>query len=737
MHVACKEIITLEKQVLSPVIFTPVQLSIYCDIFPEFGLILASPIQFYLQMKLLEEEEKEKREDEERKERKRTKEREKKLRRKERLREKENKEKRCAESNTDAVVLDTRNEAEPCLDEGVTIGNTRDCAMETGEATPPSTPLSPDIQDDQVLMDYSSPNMENNHEDILEGDSGNTKDFDTSLPYNQSRYSRRKPRLHKDIEQDLTSKWSDRRKGAALSESELTIGKYESRFHADGFESTRNLNCFNKQLRSNAAKFNSRNGPKLREKLQCTNKRLGDRCDSHICSCNHVNHCEARPELHTMRSTREPKYVNKLESSCDISKSYYRGKCTQVKTNINFGNSPVRKQVWEPLDSQKKCVQSDSGSVIAMKPKVEITESDRVLKSSITAISSELTYISVETSNEDNGLGKLTRSGNETCRDTENGFHSKEKCENYAKVEEAEDGKLCFMARPPLRKVGSLLSSSSNSDSCSSCLSEGDSSSNRQNLESTSTSDSEESSQTSEGRDMLHCLESRFVVDDRITTRVQDANSQELASGVSDALSSLPAETAIYCESGKTNDGVDAQPQRVLPAMMHNQSIQYPIYQAPAMGYYHQAPVSWPAGPTNGLMPFHYPNHYLFANSFGYDLTTNPPVMQYGGLQHLPPPPMNMPVFPPVTQQANVVCTKDATVAEDGQSGKCEKTDDDFSLFHFGGPVGFKAEAVTMRGGRAGDSSLKSSSPDPCSREESIEEYNLFAASNGIKFSIF
>ncbi|KAL1554565.1 hypothetical protein AAHA92_15110 [Salvia divinorum] len=710
VHVACKEIVTFEKQ-----------------------------------MKLLEEEEKERREDEERKERRRTKERGKKLRRKERLREKEN---RCAESNTNAVVLDTRDEAEPCTDEGVNSGNTRDSEMETGAVTPQPSPLSPNIQDDQLLMGYSSPNMENQNEDILEEESGNTRELNTSLPYNHYRYSRRNPRLHKDIEQDFTSKWSDRRKDAAMSESEITTVKYESRFHADRFESTRTNNCFNKQLRMNAAKFNPRNGPKLSEKLQCTNNRECDRCDYQGYSCNHLNDYQARPESHVMRSSGEPKYVNNLESSFDISKPYYRGDSTQVecaceidgrvKANANYGNLPVREKVWEPLDSQKKCVQSNSGTDVALKPnKVETTESDRVPEPSGTATSGELTNFSIETNSVDNELGDLAKSGTGTCKDRDNGFHSMEKSENYMKVEEAEDGELSFLAKTPLRTVGSLVSRSSNSDSCSSCLSEGDSS-NHQNLESTSTSDSEESSQTSEGRDMMHCLESRFrechkVVDDRITASAQDANRQELASS-----SSLPAETATYCESGKANAaGVDVQSQSVLPTMMQNQSIQYSAYQAPTMAYYHQAPVSWPAGPTNGFTSFHYPNHYLFANGFGYDLNTNAQLMQYGGLQH-PPLPLithvHMPIFPTA---ANVVCTKDhsidSTVAEDG---KCEKGNDDFSLFHFGGPVGFKPEeAVTLKGGRGGDFSEKS--PHSCNTKESIEEYNLFAASNGIKFPIF
>ncbi|KAH6827424.1 hypothetical protein C2S53_016036 [Perilla frutescens var. hirtella] len=742
VHVACKEIITLEKQ-----------------------------------MKLLEEEEKEKREEEERKERRRTKEREKKLRRKERLREKENKEKKCAESNRDDVVLDTRNEAKPCVDEGIKIGKTGGCAREMGEATPPDSPLSLDIQDDQFLMGYSSPNMDHHPEDIANGESGKTRDFNTSLPYTHYRYSRRKSRLYKDTEQDFTSKWSDRRKGVALSESELTISKYESRFHADGFESTRSINCFNKQLRTSATKFNTRNGPKASERLRCTNNRLGDRCDSLVCSCNLHNDYRARPESLIMRSAQEPKYVNKLESSCDIVKSYYRGKCTQVECTREINgrvktNSPVTKQVWEPLDSQKKCVQSNSGYV-ALKPKVDTTESDRVHESSGIATSSVSTDVSVETHNKDNELRDLTRSGDEPCTDTENGFHAREKSENYIKVEEAEDGELCFMARSPQRTVDSLLRSSSNSDNCSSCLSEGDSntsSSNGQNLESTSTSDSEESSQTSEGRHVLHCLESRFaerhkVVDDRSTTRRQDANSQEPASGAANSSCSLPEVTSIYCESRKANAGVNAQPQSALPAMMHNQSIQYPIYQAPTMGYYRQSSVSWPAGPTDGLMPFHYSNHYLFANtnSFGYDLNTNAQLMQYGGLQlhHLPPPlinPVHMPVLPPVTQ-GNVVYPKDHATApsppgvvvkevihhgiqtrEGHSAGQTDEGNNDFSLFHFGGPVAlstrFKAEAgAALKEGAAGDGNGNGN--HPCNRKDSIEEYNLFAASNGIKFSIF
>ncbi|KAL9240177.1 hypothetical protein vseg_014425 [Gypsophila vaccaria] len=86
IQVACKEIITLEKQ-----------------------------------MKLLEEEEKEKREEEERKERKRTKEREKKLRRKERMRGKD-KDKKCSESSGSPLPFDALEEmSTSCIDEDAII----------------------------------------------------------------------------------------------------------------------------------------------------------------------------------------------------------------------------------------------------------------------------------------------------------------------------------------------------------------------------------------------------------------------------------------------------------------------------------------------------------------------------------------------------------------------------------------------------------------------------------------
>ncbi|GFQ04352.1 hypothetical protein PHJA_002579100 [Phtheirospermum japonicum] len=666
IHIACKEIITLEKQ-----------------------------------MKLLEEEEKEKREEEERKERRRTKEREKKLRRKERLREKENRDKKPAKSNLDdPVVTDVVNEESitPSVDEVVNNECSRDSGDddERGEPTPTS-PLSPgNIQDDQLSTGYTySTNTDSNNpsEDIQDGEFANNRDWNTSFPYDHHlKYSRRKLVFRKDSQRDFNLKWSDRRKGPS----------------ENGFESTRSINGFNKQLRTNAASSNLRyGGSKSSEKFQCTNNRMGgDRYDSHSCSCNHHHH--QHPEY---RSRSEP----------HITKPYNRGKAynTQVdcpreingrpKSKIFAGNTPTTKKVWEPLDSQKKCTQS---------MKIEASESDQLPECCSTS-SDEVTDISVVQTNQD-----FTRSISENSKHIENEFHT--------------------VSKPQ----GSSMSTSSNSDNCSSCLSEGDNS-NPQNTESTSSSDSEESSQISDGKD---------TVENHNTPRGQNGKTQELASAGTNTLDGSLKEVAPYCV------------QSVLPQMHHhNRNINYPIFQAPAMGYYHQNPVSWQPGPTNGLMSFPHSNHYLFPNSFGYGLNGNAPFVQYGALQHLAPPLLNhaphVPVFQPVSHvngvSTNVTGLKEAdsvipkvpltegsgtvAVVDDGHN-RTDMGNNGFSLFHFGGPValstGFNGDhRMSLNEGIAEDKEKSSANcpgaDHPCGKKESIEEYNLFAATNGIKFSIF
>ncbi|KAF5783710.1 hypothetical protein HanXRQr2_Chr11g0511031 [Helianthus annuus] len=263
-------------------------------------------------------------------------------------------------------------------------------------------------------------------------------------------------------------------------------------------------------------------------------------------------------------------------------------------------------------------------------------------------------------------------------------------------------------------------STNSNSDSCSSCLSEGDGnaslSSTPQNTESSSTSDSECANHRSEViKETSPCRE----------------NAGEMLS--------------------KTSESVTGN--NVVPPPLQAKSIHFPVFQAPSMGYYHQGPVPWASRPASGLMPLGplpHPNHYLFASPFGYG---NSPYVPYsvGGLQ---PPLLNhgqLPMYPsapsvngvkdhhtkviPVKNEQHVNSEK----AQNGQNDNSEKTqkgNTGFSLFHFGGPVdvsnGFNPDAD------AADCVKEEVDADvDRSVVKDVEEYNLFAASNGIQFSIF
>lgn len=732
-------------------------------------------------MKLLEEEEKEKREEEERKERRRAKEREKKLRRKERLREKENREKKCAESHLNSVADDvSKDEPTTPIDEGVAIASSRESLSERGEDNP-SSPLSPDIQDDQLSTGYTYSNMDNPTEDTLDEEFGNTRDWN-SFSYDHFKYSRRKLKFRTD--RDLNTKLSDRRKDATLSENGGVISKYESRYHADVFELTRNFHGFNKQLRTNAAKSNARNGSKLSEKFQWSNSRICDKFAPHSCSCDHHHEYRSRPESHIVRVAKDPKYANNSESPADVSKPYYRSKryttqvqCTREsngrpKGKIIAGNPLTTKKVWEPLDSQKKCVRSNSDSDVTLKstPKVEVPESDQLLEC-CSSCSDEVTDNSVQTNHKDNDPTDLSRSRTKSCVDIDNDFQTNENPHHYSKEAVAEDGELCSTTRSALGTTGSTMSTSSNSDNCSSCLSEGDSNtySNCQNLESTSTSDSEESSQNSEERETSHCLGNGITASLSVVDDTGLDSTSEGPASVGTKLGSSLKESAPCIESGRENLTTNAQPQSVLP-QMHNQSVNYPVFQAPTIGYYHQNPVSWPVGHTNGLISYPATNHYLFANGFGYGLNGNARLMQYGTLQPLPPSLHNhahVPIFQPVSQVNGVNVKEPAKVAhlkevqhttqkvatsnqhpavvDPKQSGKPDKTvmgNDGFSLFHFGGPValstGFQTDPVTVEEGIMGNSFPDLDDGDiSCNKKDSVEEYNLFAANNGIKFSIF
>ncbi|KAH1039225.1 hypothetical protein J1N35_040968 [Gossypium stocksii] len=781
VYVACKEIITLEKQ-----------------------------------MKLLEEEEKEKREEEERKERKRTKEREKKLRRKERLKGKEReKEKKCAESTT-PVFPDVAKEESSLtheVEETIVI-NSRDSVSNTGDIIV-SRPGSPDVQDEQFLDGHSNSSLQNHSFDSPDAEGTKVKDGNGSFIMEQSKFSRRRLKFRKDGQFDPSMKWCDRRRFAVVSES-APLNRSEPRHQSENFEApSRNINGSNRQLRITNVKSNGRNcGVKYTEKYQCSNGR-SDRYD--ICSCGEHNEYRTKIESHVSatRVGREPKSVSKAESKLAMPKQLYcankynqqvymREDHGKLKHKIIAGNNPsgrdslYSKKVWEPTEVHKKYPRSNSDTDIAFRSStyIEGAGPDDFVKSSSEMRSSEASVNLGEIDHEHSNVNRSRNSNLATDKDCH--AETRDQCSSLNAA--YEEFRICPNRNLTLNGIPhSTMSSTSNSDNCSSCLSEGDSNtsaSNHGNLESSSTSESEDACQQSDRRDASICIENGFSeCQVKGMDKKQDADGgvalerQALFGHQPDgtgnkAPGNLPTKTAENSDNGKPTAFIGSQHQGMFTSV-HNQHIQFPVCPTPStMGYYHQNPVSWPATPANGLVPFP-PNPYLYTGPLGYGLNGNSHLcMPYGTLQHIAAPPFNpdhVPVYQPVSEASGLYAEERTLIPKPGRTSEAftefnaervvsgrlhatEKTaigegrqndvsvksnanDSSFSLFHFGGPValstGCKSNPVPLKDEIVEELSSQFSADHVenghgCNKKEStIEQYNLFAASNGLRFSFF
>ncbi|XVF55983.1 hypothetical protein PTKIN_Ptkin06aG0079500 [Pterospermum kingtungense] len=775
LHVACKEIITLEKQ-----------------------------------MKLLEEEEKEKRDEEERKERKRTKEREKKLRRKERLKEKEReKGKKCAESSITSTDPDfSKEESSPSIEVEDNVSDTCDIIV--------SRPGSPDIQGEQCLDGHSSSSLQNHSSDSPNGEGGNLEDGNSSVTMEQSKFSHRRLKFRKDGEFDPSLKWSDCHRFAVVSES-APFNRSEPRYRSENFEApSRSINGLNRQSRISNSKSNGRNcGVKYTEKFQCCNSR-SDRYDFYSCSCGQHNEYKAKiePRFSATRVGREPKSVSKSDSALDMSKHVYRGNkyirqecmhedCGKLKNKFTAGNNPSSqdslnsKKVWEPTEAQTKYPRSNSDTSITLRSSCYnegAGPGNNFVKSSGKTCASKASINLGEFDHEHSKVNKPRNSSLATDEDC--CVETQDQCSSLnAACKEVE---ICPNRNPTLNgNSHCMMSSTSNSDNCSSCpSSEGDgnsSSSNHGNLESSSISDSEDASQQSDGRDASVCIQHGFSkCQMKGMDKQRDVNGEvslkrraffgHSPDGRWDKVpGNPPTRSAENSDSGNATAVMGSQHQGMFTSV-HNQHIQFPVYQAPStMGYYHQSPVSWPATPANGLMHFPPANPYLYTGHLGYGLNGNSQLcLPYGTMQHLPTPLFNpgpIPVYQPnglyveersqipkpcTTKEAYTEVNTERVVpgglnaaehAENGEvrqndvSTKSQMDDSSFSLFHFGGPValstGCKSNHVPLKDEIVGELSSQFSSDhvengQACNKKETtIEEYNLFAGSNSLRFSFF
>lgn len=758
IHVACKEIITLEKQ-----------------------------------MKLLEEEEKEKREEEERKERKRNKEREKKLRRKERLREKD-KDKKCSQLSPTPIPPEVSEESlSPCIDDEAT-NSIRDSVSENGD-TNVSESASPGFLDESSSNDYTASDFLNNGFDGADGELVDVKEGNGSFTIDSLKGTRWKLKAQRDFLHESSVKWSDRRRS---SDNGTAAHKSESRYYDDPSENfTKGVNYFSRQPRASPVKFTTKSsGPRFSHKVQCSNIRITDRSDLHACGCNQQNDYRAKVEPQTSgtRYNRESRLVTKMESASDVAKpvqrinkfnqtDYVRDSCGRTRSKTSsFSSAPGRdssltKKVWEPVEPQKRCPRSNSDSDVTLRSSGFKAEEN---ESTAEVCSTEIIEKFTGNSQVDDGARKRVERSSQNQFQTEGLYHPKKAAE--------EENDSCLMTSCNLNGVSDLSAcSSSSSDNCSSCQSEGDSntpSSNHQNLESSSITDSEDSSEQLEGREISVCVNGLSDVHDVGKEKSQEieqeaTHSTQSSNFLSDCVANhypwnSPTKISSQnVEDGKHVNGVAPIQQGLLPSIP-NPSISFPVYQAPStMGYYHQNSIPWSAASANGMMAYPHPNHYLLTSPIGYGLNGDSHFcMPFGQVQHVASPFMShqVPVYQPV-HTANILNPQEQTnvpevnsvrdpsgeskgenvvsrqhpgdAPSNGGSKQLETRNTGFSLFQFGGPVAalpsYKSSVQSSDEQKAGDlSSCHVEGDHACSKKEStIEEYNLFAARNGIQFSIF
>jgi hypothetical protein len=327
---------------------------------------------------------------------------------------------------------------------------------------------------------------------------------------------------------------------------------------------------------------------------------------------------------------------------------------------------------------------------------------------------------------------------------------------------------------------GSPINHSHDLDNCSSCPSEGDSSisssSGPHNESSSSMSDSEDASQQSDGRDNSTSTNEKnddiFPQDlpkelgSQLPLRKDSPHKcSVLMSDTETAAGSQVSQVTRDCE----NESKTVHMRNgLLPA--HTQPVHGPPAFYPSVGLrYHNQPVtnSW-AGPMN-VYPYPQPGHYLYPkHHLGYGITMQysasvvhpfPPTAHSFGLNQQPPvykqyrtrdnttvsrpglgpsgadPVGNGRVLLPQnsnTERQAVNTTPQVSMRPDGNlmRSNAEKLKNEepsqFSLFHFGGPMGCQDQLILNDGKNGG---LQ------CAGEDGdVKEYNLFSSKGSFSF---
>ncbi|EAY89109.1 hypothetical protein OsI_10597 [Oryza sativa Indica Group] len=697
VHVACKEIITLEKQ-----------------------------------NKLLEEEEKEKQDEQERRMRRRTKEREKKHRRKERLKEKERdkgKEILGLKSSDDNSCSTLRNSTST-NDESTNTPDSRDSASEEEDNSTVVDLCSPDTFVDQTACREIS--VQNNMDycnTLTEFARTNSSDLFTS---GQSKSSRWNLRLRKDFPQYQSSCCYDE-----CGDENGSIGDFQWQSKERTRHSARSCNS-----------------------VFTTNNRTRDRHNYISFSCDPRDDYVINDSCSSSStgSGRETKMARK--TGVERPRVQYR-RCYPLDNFIvskesRTGNTQQKnvapKQVWEPMDSQKKNLldnkNNGSGAVCNVDP-TKLVEQD-----------------SSECPNFDAGHEPLSQSS-ERSRDICKS-ETDQPCENNEKNQATSCGGTIMVDKQDCystKDEGSghdeeLMMNSTSSDGLSSCTSEADRESSTSSVTSLSAQHQESSSSDSE-----ESPERVNSIEEAPSTKTVSRSLLEACAGKGFR------EYQPKAMHRPHNDRLGFNIPPFQDQLLHHQSMHVPTHSSATMGL-HNHP--W-AAPASGYMQYAQPSHF-YSNPLGFGVpgkqSPDFPV-QYSNVHHFPAPAFSyappepirkttpsfrvMHTSPPYRNglhqsqtvghphgdptlerhpsQPKPLDLKDAP----GENKSSPEGNASFSLFQFNLPIAPPAPPSSKddtSGESATRTPLAQVQVQPCSREQTdVKEYNLFCSKNGSMFS--
>ncbi|XP_008660362.1 uncharacterized protein [Zea mays] len=696
VHVACKEIITLEKQLN------------------------------LLQNKLLEEEEKEKREEHERGMKRRTREREKKNRRKERLKEKDHsKGKRLVESKSPDNISSSApsNSTASINDYSTNTLDSRDSGTEEEYSAEGVNLCTPDSCVNQSSCKKINGENSVHCNAVTEFSPMDNSDISTS---DQPKSLRRSPRSRDYFPQDQSCWYDD------CGDESGRIGelRWKSREKTRGTDRSCNT-------------------------ASTSNNKTRERHSYNFCSCGHPEDYGVMDScfLPTVRSVREMKIARK--SGVEKPKVQYNRCYTLDSFIVPKGNhagctqkNAIPKQVWEPMDARRKTnlhnTVHDSGSINDVDPlKHVVFDNSGSHKFSVRCESQpQASESSRDVCNSDQRCANGGRNQTTSCASTL--MVNKQNC--YSENDEGS------------RHDVELMTNSASSDSTSSCMSQGDRESSSSSTTSSSAQNPESSSESEESPE-------------RINSTVGTPSSRAASRSLLEAC----AGNGFREYQPKTtrpahNDMFGYNVSPVQDQLLHYQ-ITHPPQQPPiTMGFHDR---SW-AAPTNGNFQYARPSH-LYSSPLVFGVPGNHfidyPYMA-PAFSHIPPEPIHkaagsfraVPLSLPFqnghrqvaehTQRdmnlerhpskLTMLTGKDPP-EDKNKSGlkylpedknKSWEADASFSLFQFNLPI---ASPVTpsskdKSGKLAARTPLVEVQPQLCLREQAdVKQYNLFSSKdNGI-----